>query len=240
MSISASRFKFLDKETNVPLTDFLSVTNSDTLNAMVDNLALDKLIVPIELPKFNLEDTVKKGMNDVKALLSGDYNLTDKLKELGTELKEYIPEGIDLGQNGMLDNLKKVFNKVSNLSTSSLCDLINFALGISLVSLLFNLSPDMRKRLFMMALLALLYKLCYTKFNDLDNMGSLINKDLIRDTGKKVFGNLVKPNSMGSIDKFLPKGANPLKQVINSVKNTPNPFADKLPTIANPKLSLFA
>ena len=240
MAVSATRFKYLDKETNVPTTDFFSVTNSDTLNAAVDNLVLNANIIPVELPPNPIEDTVKEAMLAVKSMLSGDLDVGAKIKETLGDLEDYIPQGLSDAVGKFTGEFKNVFDKISNLKTSSLCDLINMALGISLASIFFNLSADMRKRLAMLVILALANKLCNTKFNDLSNPQNLINVNELKTAGKSVFSNLVKPNTLATIDKYLPKGSNPIMSVVNNIRKAPNPIAKTTTSYSNPGLATYA
>ena len=240
MAISASRFKFLNQETNTPITDFLKITDSSSVNAAVSNIIVDGETSAVSTPSFSLEDTVKEGLLSIKTALNTDGKVTEKLKELGKDLSEYVPKGMEMGVTGMAESFKNVFNKISNLSSSSLCSLINAALGLSIVDMLLNLAPDMRKRLFMMALLALMHKMCYTKFNDFDNVGNLINKSEIKDMSKKVFNNLIKPNSIPAVDKFLPRGSNPIMKAVNDIRKAPYALPKVLNSTVNPKLTAFA
>lgn len=239
MAISASRFKFLNEETNTPITDFLKVTDSSSINAVVGNTVVDA-VATVNTPTFSLEDTVKEGVLAFKDALNTDGKVGEFIKDVGKEVSEYIPDGMGLNVTGMLDNFKGAFNKVSNLSSSSLCSLINAALGMSIVDLLLNLSPDMRKRLFMMALLALMHRLCYNKFNEFDNVSNLISKNDVKDMSKKVLDNLVKGNTIPAIDKFLPRGSNPVMRAVNELKRVPNPYPRTPSITINPRLTAFA
>lgn len=240
MSISSQRFKFLDKETNVASTDFFSVNNSDTLNSAIDNMVLSANIEPISIGQEPLENAVRKAMDSVKSLFSGDIDVTEKIKESLSDIKEYIPPDMVDTVGKVTGEFKNAFNKISNLKATSLCDLINLALGISLASLLFNLSPDMMKRLLMLGILALLSKMCNAKLNDLGNPTNFINAQDIKDASKKVLTNVVKPNTLGSIRKYMPNGANPIMRVVNDLKKIPNPISKTMVAFSNPALSRFA
>lgn len=237
MAISASRFKFLDKETNVAVQDFTAISDDKVYTAPMDNLSITSDLPKIEMPDFNLEELVSDGIASVKEMIPSDSGILSAVKDISKDVAGFLPPGLDFGMKGVTDSFTGIFSKVSNLSANSLCDLINLFLGVNLLSLLLNLSPDMRKRLFMLALLALLSKLCNQKLNALSNPSGLLNIDDLKKAGASTFSNLVNPTSMGKMSKLLPSSANPILSTMSSVASMPNPLANTSNlTRLNPKL----
>lgn len=245
MAIPASRFKFLDKETNVPIQDLTAITDNLIYNAPIDNIvqaAQTTLATVTDVTSAlsdSIESTISEAMYSVEDMLSSDSSFSETISNIGTELSDFIPSGMDLSIPGMADSFKSMMSRITNLSASSLCDLINLALGISILSLLGNMSKDMWKRLFMIALLALLARMCNQRFNDLSNPTNTIDIDDYKQQGKSVFNDIIRVNSVGKIGDMLPKSSNPIYKTINDTAKQHNPM--NVPNIlrTNPNVTIM-
>jgi len=243
VNMQGFRTNFLDISTNVAVQYFKTITDTAVYNSVNTNLAITDSLTKVKESFTPLEGLVKDSLNTVKGVL-GATDFSNTLKPIINSFDNLLPVNLtnalnNFSNNGLSGMLNGAFNKISNLGASSLCDLINLALGIDLLSLMLNLSPDMMKRLAMLALLALLSKLCNRNLNSFSNPSNLINindiKTIGRNTAKSLYDNSNIGSAFNRIENTLHKISNPVNTIMNP-SNTHNVFNNVSPLL-NPGLA---
>lgn len=83
MSISSQRFRFLDKETNVGTTDFLSLSDNSVYTAAVEGAE-------------TVADAIKEGESVLSAMEESISDLMDKVNNASTAIMQKIKDALDM------------------------------------------------------------------------------------------------------------------------------------------------
>lgn len=143
MAIAAQRFKFLDKETNLPVKDFTSLADNQIYNQL-DQL-VEKTLKDLKLDSSEIA-SLQGALSDImNAISSGLNNLDDMLQEAvdsllsaigNLELPDFAKNALSMLGDLDLDGLKGFLKNAFSLGASFYCNnrnfLKNFLLGFSL------------------------------------------------------------------------------------------------------------
>jgi hypothetical protein len=179
MSISAQRFKFLDKETNIPIKDFTK---------LIDNSVYNELDKVIETSLSNvkiadqLTDALKSGLDELKSKIDNPevlQMLKDRLNSVIDSLSNMdLPPTVNKILNSLKQQdehgLKDFFKDALHIGSSFLCNNLDFT---KLFMLGYSLNRNITSGLLIALLLSWLDRYC--KGFTQEEMFKVNNKDRI-------------------------------------------------------------